>query len=205
MVVSRPFLNLANPRHLHSSHHQIMLVSYCSLVYTCTCSMTINSFSICTCSVKDTVHVNIGLFYFYVFKCLCNITCIVYVTFSLFSFLNFKCPLSLSLYPLSLSSSLPLPRQDYYRSGRMLVRMSEAIGRLVLAGRDMARLSGFTARIHQLTTVLRDLHKGRYVRTMVNTSNTGANGTSTSGESLITGNSTGECNSLIMRARVHVS
>ena len=86
----------------------------------------------------------------------------------------------------------------------MLVRMSEAIGRLVLAGRDMARLSGFTARIHQLTTVLRDLHKGRYVRTMVNTSNTGASGTSTSGESLVTGNSTGECKSLIMRACVHV-
>uniref|UniRef100_A0A1X7SZF6 Uncharacterized protein n=1 Tax=Amphimedon queenslandica TaxID=400682 RepID=A0A1X7SZF6_AMPQE len=54
--------------------------------------------------------------------------------------------------------------------------MSEAIGRLVLAGRDMARLSGFTARIHQLTTVLRDLHKGQYVRTMVNTSDSG-NGT----------------------------
>ena len=86
----------------------------------------------------------------------------------------------------------------------MLVRMSEAIGRLVLAGRDMARLSGFTTRIHQLTTVLRDLHKGRYVRTMVNTSNTGASGTSTSGESLVTGNSTGECNSLIMHACVHI-
>ena len=184
--------------------------------------MNISSFSICTCSVKDAVHVIIGLFYFYVFKCLCNITCTIYVTFSLFSFLNFKCPLSPSpppspppplplLLPLSLSSSLPsspsplpLPRQDYYRSGRMLVRMSEAIGRLVLAGRDMARLSGFTARIHQLTTVLRDLHKGRYVRTMVNTSNTGANGTSTSGESLVTGNSTGECNSLIIHACVHV-
>uniref|UniRef100_A0A1X7UZA4 ABC transporter domain-containing protein n=3 Tax=Amphimedon queenslandica TaxID=400682 RepID=A0A1X7UZA4_AMPQE len=90
MVVSRPFLDLSHPRHLSSTHHQIML--------------------------------------------------------------------------------------DYYRSGRMLVRMSEAIGRLVLAGRDMARLSGFTARIHQLTTVLRDLHKGQYVRTMVNTSDSG-NGT----------------------------
>lgn len=32
--------------------------------------------------------------------------------------------------------------QDYYQSGRMLVRMAEAIGRIVLAGREMTRLSG---------------------------------------------------------------
>ena len=159
------------------------------------------------------MYVNIGLFYFYVFMCLCNITCTVYVIFSLFSFnLNV---LSLSVLSPSLSP-LPLPPplapsppsspppQDYYRSGHMLVHMLEAIGRLVLTGRDMARLSGFTARIHQLTTVLRDLHKGRYVRAMVNTSNTGANDTTTSGESLVTGNGTGECNSLIMHPCVHV-
>ena len=33
--------------------------------------------------------------------------------------------------------------QDYYRSGRMLVKLAEAIGRLVLAGREMTRLSGY--------------------------------------------------------------
>ena len=32
--------------------------------------------------------------------------------------------------------------QDYYQSGRMLVRMAEAIGRVVLAGREMTRLAG---------------------------------------------------------------
>jgi len=32
--------------------------------------------------------------------------------------------------------------QDYYRSGRMLVRMAEAIGRLVLSGRELTRLAG---------------------------------------------------------------
>ena len=32
--------------------------------------------------------------------------------------------------------------QDYYRSGRMLVKMAEAIGRLVLAGRELTRLAG---------------------------------------------------------------
>lgn len=32
--------------------------------------------------------------------------------------------------------------EDYYQSGRMLVRMAEAIGRVVLAGREMTRLAG---------------------------------------------------------------
>ena len=32
--------------------------------------------------------------------------------------------------------------QDYYSSGRMLVRMAQAIGRLVLAGRELTRLAG---------------------------------------------------------------
>lgn len=53
----------------------------------------------------------------------------------------------------------------------MLVRMSEAIGRLVLAGREMTRLAGFTARVNQLMIVLRDLHKGVYTRTMVTAGN----------------------------------
>ena len=58
----------------------------------------------------------------------------------------------------------------------MLVRMSEAIGRLVLRP-GHGSFVWLHACIHQLTMVLRDLHKGRYVGTMVNTSNTGANGT----------------------------
>ena len=33
--------------------------------------------------------------------------------------------------------------QDYYQSGRMLVKMAEAIGRIVLAGREMTRLAGY--------------------------------------------------------------
>lgn len=32
--------------------------------------------------------------------------------------------------------------QDYYQSGRMLLRLSQALGRIVLAGREMTRLSG---------------------------------------------------------------
>ena len=49
----------------------------------------------------------------------------------------------------------------------MLVRMAEAIGRLVLAGRDLTRLSGFTARVYELLVVLKDLQNGTYKRTMV--------------------------------------
>lgn len=57
--------------------------------------------------------------------------------------------------------------EDYYRSGRMLIKLAEAIGRLVLAGREMTRLAGFTARVSELMKVLDDLNKGRYERTMV--------------------------------------
>jgi ATP-binding cassette, subfamily D (ALD), member 3 len=38
----------------------------------------------------------------------------------------------------------------YYRSGRMLVNLASAVGRIVLAGREMTRLAGFTARVHEL-------------------------------------------------------
>ncbi|XP_033730778.1 ATP-binding cassette sub-family D member 3-like, partial [Pecten maximus] len=61
--------------------------------------------------------------------------------------------------------------EDYYKSGRMLVRMAEAIGRIVLAGREMTRLAGFTSRITELMRVLDDLNKGRYERTMVSDQN----------------------------------
>lgn len=37
---------------------------------------------------------------------------------------------------------LNLDSQDYYKSGRMLVKLAEAIGRLALAGREMTRLAG---------------------------------------------------------------
>lgn len=55
----------------------------------------------------------------------------------------------------------------YYTYGRMLVKLAEAIGRLVLAGRELTRLAGFTARVTQLRDVLRDLNEGKYQRTMV--------------------------------------
>jgi len=60
--------------------------------------------------------------------------------------------------------------KNYYTYGRMLVKMAEAIGRLVLAGREMSRLAGFTARMTELCKVLNDLNNGRYERTMVSNS-----------------------------------
>eukprot|EP01121_Diplochlamys_sp_Union-15-3_P006172 TRINITY_DN1667_c0_g2_i1.p1 TRINITY_DN1667_c0_g2~~TRINITY_DN1667_c0_g2_i1.p1 ORF type:complete len:656 (-),score=65.85 TRINITY_DN1667_c0_g2_i1:33-2000(-) len=57
--------------------------------------------------------------------------------------------------------------EEYYRSGRMLLNLSMAVGRLVLAGRELSRLAGFTARVTELTDVLDDLNYGKYKRTMV--------------------------------------
>ncbi|XP_062412578.1 ATP-binding cassette sub-family D member 3-like isoform X1 [Sardina pilchardus] len=57
--------------------------------------------------------------------------------------------------------------EEYYQSGRMLISLAQALGRMVLAGREMTRLSGFTARITQIQKVLKDLNQGRYERTMV--------------------------------------
>lgn len=49
----------------------------------------------------------------------------------------------------------------------MLIKLAEAIGRLVLAGRELTRLAGFTARVTEIRTVLDDLNSGKYQRTMV--------------------------------------
>lgn len=53
----------------------------------------------------------------------------------------------------------------------MLVKLAEAIGRLVLAGREMTRLAGFTARVTELMSVLKDVNEGHYQRTMVGKEN----------------------------------
>lgn len=57
--------------------------------------------------------------------------------------------------------------EEYYKSGRMLVKLAESVGRVVLAGREMTRLAGFTARVSQLRHVLHDLGRGHYVRSML--------------------------------------
>jgi ATP-binding cassette subfamily D (ALD) protein 3 len=57
--------------------------------------------------------------------------------------------------------------EDYFRSGKMLLKMSEAMGRLVLSGRELTRLAGFTARVTEMIDVLHDLDEGKYQRTML--------------------------------------
>lgn len=66
--------------------------------------------------------------------------------------------------------------KHYYTYGRMLVKMAEGIGRLVLSGRELSKLAGLTSRVTQLRTVLDEVNKGNYTRTMVdrNTQNGGA-------------------------------
>jgi len=56
---------------------------------------------------------------------------------------------------------------SYYTYGRMLVKLAEAVGRLILAGRELTRLAGFTARVTEIRKVLDDLNAGRYERIMI--------------------------------------
>ncbi|KAG0287033.1 ATP-binding cassette sub- D member 3 [Linnemannia gamsii] len=57
--------------------------------------------------------------------------------------------------------------EDYSRNSGYLVNLSQAVGRLILAGRDLTRFAGYTSRVSELFEVLDDIKKGRYERTMV--------------------------------------
>jgi len=56
---------------------------------------------------------------------------------------------------------------DYHASARMMLKLASALGALVLSGRELTRLAGFTHRITNLMGVLKDLQEGNYRRTMV--------------------------------------
>lgn len=77
--------------------------------------------------------------------------------------------------------------QDYYTSGRMMFKLAEALGRLALAGREMTRLAGFTARVDMLMSVLNDLEQGKYQRTMVSEAGASVAGLSAQNDSLVNG------------------
>ncbi|XP_060801044.1 ATP-binding cassette sub-family D member 3 [Amyelois transitella] len=66
--------------------------------------------------------------------------------------------------------------KHYYTYGRMMVKMAEGIGRLVLSGREMNKLAGLTARVTQLRTVLEEVQRGKYTRTMVDRNAQNGNG-----------------------------
>ncbi|KAL4094155.1 hypothetical protein PRIC1_009818 [Phytophthora ramorum] len=59
--------------------------------------------------------------------------------------------------------------EDYFRSGKMMINLAEATGRLVLSGRELTRLASFTARITELMDVLADLSDGNCQRSLVET------------------------------------
>lgn len=84
--------------------------------------------------------------------------------------------------PRHLNSNQTEIMEDYYKSGRMLVNLATAVGRLVLAGRELTRLAGFAARITELDSVLKDLNNGKYTRTMVTDKNSSIKLVPNSGE-----------------------
>lgn len=47
----------------------------------------------------------------------------------------------------------------YTRNSRLLISLSAAIGRLVLSGKELTRLAGYTTRVGELDSVLRDLRR----------------------------------------------
>ena len=58
--------------------------------------------------------------------------------------------------------------ETYSRNSGYLINLSQAVGRLVLAGRDLTRFAGYTWRVSELFNVLEDLSiHHRYQRTMI--------------------------------------
>ncbi|KAK1935370.1 ATP-binding cassette sub-family D member 3 [Phytophthora citrophthora] len=61
--------------------------------------------------------------------------------------------------------------EDYFRSGKMMINLAEATGRLVLCGRELTHLSGFTTRIIEMLDVLVDLDNGNFERHLLENNN----------------------------------
>ncbi|KAG6616583.1 ATP-binding Cassette (ABC) Superfamily [Phytophthora cinnamomi] len=57
--------------------------------------------------------------------------------------------------------------EDYFRSGKMMINLAEATGRLVLSGRELTRLATFTTRITEFVDVLTGLNGGGIQRSLV--------------------------------------
>lgn len=54
--------------------------------------------------------------------------------------------------------------EDYSRNSGYLINLSQAVGRIVLAGRDLTRFAGFTSRVSELFNVLEQVNDGVYQR-----------------------------------------
>ena len=55
--------------------------------------------------------------------------------------------------------------KDYVRNSSLLINFSKAIGRLVVSYKDVQNLAGYTALIHEMDEVLKDLNDGKFRRT----------------------------------------
>ncbi|KAI9248117.1 ABC transporter transmembrane region 2-domain-containing protein [Helicostylum pulchrum] len=64
--------------------------------------------------------------------------------------------------------------EDYSRNSSYLINLSQAVGRLILTGRDLTRFAGYTSRVAELFDVLTDVREGKYKRTMMSTEENGA-------------------------------
>ncbi|KAI7891185.1 ABC transporter transmembrane region 2-domain-containing protein [Mucor mucedo] len=64
--------------------------------------------------------------------------------------------------------------EDYSRNSSYLINLSQAVGRLILTGRDLTRFAGYTSRVADLFDVLSDVRNGKYKRTMMSTEESGA-------------------------------
>lgn len=65
---------------------------------------------------------------------------------------------------LFLSVAFPSLNPDFHSSGKMMLNLSSALGRLVLSGRELARLSGFSSRVTGLMDVIEDVNGGVHQR-----------------------------------------
>lgn len=58
--------------------------------------------------------------------------------------------------------------EEYTTNSSYLINLSQAIGRIMMAGRDIARFAGYAERVAQLFDVLKDVKEGKYEKTLVN-------------------------------------
>jgi len=68
-----------------------------------------------------------------------------------------------------------------------LINLSQAVGRLVLAGRDLTRFAGYTYRVSEFFNVLDDVNSGRYQRAMISKDPSGINEVQTIDQSALKG------------------
>jgi ATP-binding cassette subfamily D (ALD) protein 3 len=60
--------------------------------------------------------------------------------------------------------------EDYSRNSSYLINLSQAIGKVILSGRELTRFTGYAARVAEFFEVLDDVGKGHYQRTMTDNS-----------------------------------